>query len=223
MSGESLVRNFLWGERIGRKYGGNMKVGYSPTSWGQVSQMPQIMRGFGVDSIIFYRGISADQVPGHFYTWRGPDGSELFALRLGDYARASFFHLVDRPVCFNRGRGDQTHDWALGGKPFRLCGSGSATSYHFHEPPMGWHPQRIVEAFGELEGIDLGQWETPFAMAFECDDSTGPFIATPRIIAEANKLITNGKTILHGSLPESMQAAREFMAEIGRASCRERV
>jgi len=213
MSGESLVRNFLWGERIGRKYGGTMKVGYSPTSWGQVSQMPQIMRGVGIESIIFYRGISADQVPGNYYLWQGPDGSRLFAVRLGDYARASFFHLVDRAVVFNRGRADQTHDWALGGKPFRVCGSGSATPYHFFHPPMGWHPERIDEAFETLETADLGQWETPFAMAFECDDSTGPFVMTPRIIAEARRRVTNGKTIVHTSLPASVAAAREHLRE----------
>jgi len=213
MSGESLVRNFLWGERLGRKYGGNMKVGYSPTSWGQVSQMPQIMSGFGIESIIFYRGISSDQVRGNYYRWIGPDGSELFAVRLGDYARSGFFHLVDRAVCFNRGTGDQSHDWALGGKPFRVCGSGSATPYHFYHPPMGWYPQRIEEALTLLEDVDLGKWKTPFALAFECDDSTGPFIMTPRIIAEANKLVTNGKRITHGNLPDSIRAAREALGD----------
>jgi len=213
MSGESLVRNFLWGERVGRKYGGNMKVGYSPTSWGQVSQMPQIMKGFGVESAIFYRGISADQVPGHYYLWEGADGSRIFGIRLGDYARASFFHLVDRPVVFNRGRADQSHDWIRGGKPFRLCGTGSSAPYHFCRPPVGWYPERIASAFNELEDIDLGQWETPFALAMECDDSTGPFVLTPRIIKEAQKQVTNGKKIIHGNLPDFVRMAREHLDE----------
>lgn len=213
MSGESLVRNFLRGERIGRKYGGNMKVGYSPTSWGQVSQIPQIMKGFGVESAIFYRGISADQVPGNYYLWEGADGSRIFGIRLGDYARASFFHLVDRPVVFNRGRADQSHDWARGGKPFRLCGTGSSAPYHFCRPPAGWFPERIESAFRELEDIDLGKWETPYALAMECDDSTGPFVMTPKIIKEAQKLVTNGKKIIHGNLPDFVKMARESLDE----------
>ncbi len=213
MSGESLVRNFLWGERIGRKYGGNMKVGYSPTSFGQVSQIPQIMRGFGVESAIFYRGLTADQAPGHFYLWEGPDGSRLFAVRLGDYARVCFFHLVDRPVVFNRGRPDQSHDWALGGKPFRLCGAGSAAPYHFAQPPTGWFPERIEGAFEELETVDLGQWETPYALAMDCDDSTAPFVLTPKIIQEAQKLVENGKKIVHGNLPEFIDMARKHLPE----------
>jgi len=209
MSGESLVRNFLWGERVGRRFGGNMKVGYTPTSWGQVSQMPQIMRGFGVDSIIFYRGISSAQVPGNYYFWDGPDGSRIFGIRLGDYARSSFFHLVDRPVVFNRGRANQSPDWSSGGKPFRLCGSGSESPYNYFRPPMGWHPERLREAFENLEASDLGQWETPFALAMESQDSIGAFALTPRIIREAQALVTNGKRIVHANLPDFVREARE--------------
>jgi len=211
MSGESLVRNFLWGERIGRKYGGNMKVGYAPTSWGQVSQMPQILAGFGIDSIIFYRGISADQAPGHYYLWQGPDGSRLLGVRLGDFARVAFFHYVDRPVVFNRKLGQEYHQWNQGGKPFRLCGSGSATPYEFYQPPSGWFPQNLEEAFMELERKDLGQWETPYALAMECDDCTGPFVLTPRIVQEARKRVTNGKEIRYGNLPEFIDLARKHL------------
>ena len=164
---------------------------------------------------LFYRGISADQVPGNYYVWQGPDGSRLFGIRLGDYARASFFHLVDRPVVHDRGRGDQSHDWSAGGKPFRVCGTGSATPYHFHLPPTGWHPERIEEAFAELESVDLGTWETPWALAMECDDSTGPFVLTPRIVAAARGLVTNGKEIVHGDLPEFVRRAREHFSEHG--------
>lgn len=213
VSGESLVRNFLLGERTGRKYGGNMKVGYTPTSWGQVSQMPQIMKGFGIDSIIFYRGISADTVKGNYYQWEGPDKTKIFGVRLGDYARSTFFHLVLRPVNFNRGRGDQEHDWKLGGKPFRVCGAGSSSPYYFHEPPTGWYPERIPGAFRELEEMDLGKWETPFAPAFECNDSTSAFPITPRIIDEANKQVENNKKILHSSMPEFVRQAMKYLKD----------
>jgi len=211
MSGESLVRNFLWGERLGRKYGGCMKIGYTPTSWGQVSQMPQIFNGVGVDSIIYYRGISGDQVKGHYYWWEGPDGSRLFGVRLGDHARVAFFHLVDRRVAHNRGPEVTEHEWRWGGKPFRLCGSGSTAPYHFAEPPIGWHPDRIEEAFTELDATELGQWETPFAPAFDCDDSTGPFKLTPKIIAEANRRITNGKRIEHTDLVRFVREAQAHL------------
>jgi hypothetical protein len=211
VSGESLVRNFLWGERLGRRYGGVMKVGYTPTSWGQVSQMPQILRGVGIDSIIFYRGITADQVAGHYYDWEGPDGSRVLGVRLGDHARVAFFHLVDRRVAHNRGPEVTEHEWAWGGKPFRLCGSGSSAPYHFAFPPVGWHPERIEEAFTTLDRDELGQWETPFAPAFDGDDSTGPFELTPRIVEEANRRVTNGKRVEHTSLTRFIAEAQEHL------------
>jgi len=61
VNGESLVRNLLIGHRLAEKYGGVMKVGYSPFSYGQASQMPQIYQGFGIDTILFYHGISPDE------------------------------------------------------------------------------------------------------------------------------------------------------------------
>ncbi len=213
MSGESLVRNFLWGEKIGRKYGGCMKIGYTPTSWGQVSQMPQIFNGIGVDSAIFYRGISNDQVNGHYYHWQGADGSRLFGVTLGDHARVAFFHLVDRRVAHNRGPEVTEHNWAWGGKPFRLCGTGSFAPYHFATPPVGWYPERIEESFTDLDSVELGQWETPFAPAFDCDDSTGPFKLTPKIIKEANAQITNGKVVEHVSLTRFIREAQEYMKD----------
>jgi len=47
----------------------------------------------------------------------------------------------------------------------------------------------------------------------ECDDSTGPFILTPKIIKEAQKRVTNGKKIVHGTLPEFIRMAREHLDE----------
>ena len=211
LMGESITRNLLWGERLSRIYGKSMNVGYTPASWGQISQMPQIMKNFDLNSIMFYRGISGDQVEGNYYMWEGSDGSRIFGIRLGDYARSSFFHLVDRPVVHNRGRGDQSHDWSRGGKPFHLSGTGSTSVYEFYKPPMGWHPERVEAAFRELEDVDLGKWETPFAPAMECNDSTGPFPETPRIIEEANKLIEDGRPVCQGKLPEFVERAIEYL------------
>jgi len=47
VSPESLIRNLLIGKRLGDKFGGSMKTGYTATSYGQISQLPQIYAGFG--------------------------------------------------------------------------------------------------------------------------------------------------------------------------------
>ena len=213
MSGESLIRNLLWGKRHGREFGGRMTVGYSPTSWGQVSQMPQIFREAGVESIIFYRGLDIENVPGHYYFWEGPDGSRLFGLRLGALSRYGFHLSFIRPVLFVRHPIDFLNDTAATEKPLRICGGGSGSLYEFCRPEMGWHPERLEEAFQGLVENDLGEWETEAVPAFACDDSTGPMPAVDRIVREADRLVTNDRTVRHDTLPGFMSAARSELNE----------
>jgi len=82
VSAESIIRNLLLGHKIASEFGRVMKVGYIPDPFGHISQMPQILRGFGIDNIIFWRGIEYDQSQGNEFIWQGPDGTELFAVHL---------------------------------------------------------------------------------------------------------------------------------------------
>lgn len=212
LAGESLVRNFLFGEKVGREFGGCMDCGYSPNSWGQVSQMPQIFAGFGVKSAIFYRGISADEVPGNFYRWRSPDGSEVFGVRLGNYARSAFFHLVYRPVVHGRSHGDSIHQWGRGGKPLRLSGSGSVTPYHFCDPPMGWHPDRIEAAVADMEKREIGdRYELPFALAMHCNDSTGATAEVATIVKAINEQAQGAHRARMATLPQFVDEAMKTL------------
>ena len=82
VSAESIIRNLLLGHKIASEFGRVMKVGYIPDPFGHISQMPQILKGFGIDNIIFWRGIEYDQTQGNEFIWQGPDGTELFAVHL---------------------------------------------------------------------------------------------------------------------------------------------
>lgn len=83
---ESHVRNLLAGARVCRRWGGEpMRAGYVPDTFGHIAQMPQLLRGFGLDSFIFQRGLGDETYDlGAAFTWRGPDGSELLAVALVD-------------------------------------------------------------------------------------------------------------------------------------------
>ena len=48
-SAESLVRNLLFGSLICEEYASKLQVGYFPDSFGQASQIPQILNGFEID------------------------------------------------------------------------------------------------------------------------------------------------------------------------------
>lgn len=82
-NGESTVRNLLIGYDICRRQFGvePMKVGYLPDQFGNISQMPQILRGFGIDNAVYGRGYTGPEGRPEFL-WRAPDGSEVFALHL---------------------------------------------------------------------------------------------------------------------------------------------
>ncbi|MDO9542015.1 MAG: alpha-mannosidase, partial [Kiritimatiellia bacterium] len=91
-SGEALIRNLLLGHQIAKRFGGIMKVGYLPDTFGHISQMPQILKGFGIDSAVIWRGLGGK--PGELkseFLWRSPDGTRVLTIHLQDkmgYANA---------------------------------------------------------------------------------------------------------------------------------------
>jgi mannosylglycerate hydrolase len=84
---EAHIRNLLQGERSARKFGAKMNVGYMPDSFGHIGQIPQILRGFGIDSACLWRGLDAQ--PCEFW-WQAPDGSRvLMAYLRNSYANGA--------------------------------------------------------------------------------------------------------------------------------------
>ncbi|WP_066309521.1 mannosylglycerate hydrolase [Bacillus sp. FJAT-29814] len=78
VGGESIVRNLLYGLKDTEEFGQPMMIGYLPDSFGQSSQMPQILNGFDIKYSIFWRGTSerhgTDKT--EFY-WQSDDGSKV--------------------------------------------------------------------------------------------------------------------------------------------------
>ncbi|MHB1000995.1 MAG: alpha-mannosidase [Armatimonadota bacterium] len=77
VSGESTVRSLLIGHRIAQEFGAIMKVGYLPDQFGNISQMPQILNGFGIDNAIFGRGLQLVNDRKMEFYWESPDGSKV--------------------------------------------------------------------------------------------------------------------------------------------------
>jgi len=81
VSPEAHIRNLLAGDREARKFGQKMMIGYMPDSFGHIEQMPQILRGFGIDNACLWRGL--DDQPAEFW-WQSPDGSRVLLMYLRD-------------------------------------------------------------------------------------------------------------------------------------------
>ena len=85
-SGEATVRNLLEGNRLANEFGKCDSVGYAPDQFGNISQLPQILRGFGIDNFVFGRGFAKEQPDGtkspSEFIWESPDGSSVLAIHL---------------------------------------------------------------------------------------------------------------------------------------------
>ncbi len=80
-SGESLIRNLQRGIRLSRELGGVMPVGYSPDAFGHIAHLPAILRGFGLEYAVVWRGLDARARKSEFI-WRSPDGSSVLTLHM---------------------------------------------------------------------------------------------------------------------------------------------
>ena len=81
-SGESLVRQFLHGQRFfERELGRRCREFWNPDVFGYNGQLPQIMRGAGIGRFLTQK-LSWNRFnppPHHTFMWQGIDGSEVLA------------------------------------------------------------------------------------------------------------------------------------------------
>ena len=95
-SGEANVRNMLEGLRYCEENGYEpVMSGYFPDAFGNISQAPQILKGFGIDNAVFGRGmgiIFEDNKPAEAegsakkeLNWHSPDGSCVMGVMFSDW------------------------------------------------------------------------------------------------------------------------------------------
>lgn len=81
-SGESMVRQFLWGQRFTRKYFSfTSNCFWLPDTFGYSAAIPQIMKGCGVDYFLTTK-ISwndTNKFPYDTFYWQGIDGTKVFS------------------------------------------------------------------------------------------------------------------------------------------------
>jgi alpha-mannosidase len=91
VSGEALVRNLLLGHRLAGEFGHVQKVGYIPDTFGHISQLPQILQGFGIPFAMHFRGLDEGDLKSELW-WESPDSSRVLLRHLPTdmgYANAS--------------------------------------------------------------------------------------------------------------------------------------
>lgn len=82
VGGESIIRNLLYGIEYAKEFGGHVDIGYLPDSFGQSAQMPHIFRGFGIDDVVLWRGVSDLDTNNTEFNWESLSGDKVFVLQL---------------------------------------------------------------------------------------------------------------------------------------------
>ncbi|MCJ7687856.1 MAG: alpha-mannosidase [Clostridiaceae bacterium] len=77
---ESIIRNLLYGTRLGNKFGHSMKVGYLPDIFGQNQYLPSIFKGFDIEDSVLQRGVYTENLKNNLnFKWSSPDGESVKA------------------------------------------------------------------------------------------------------------------------------------------------
>ncbi|MBN2315115.1 MAG: hypothetical protein JXM79_14390, partial [Sedimentisphaerales bacterium] len=213
VNGESLVRNLVVGHRLANKWGKVSKIGYTPFSYGQTSQMPQIYRGFDIDTIIFYRGINT---PKSEFVMEGPDGSRVTGCRFGALSRFSYYFYVYRMVRYGMSRDEWWYDWDRGALPFRLCNNYHPDAHYYILDPHDkqWNEDILPKQLEKLVADESQHFSTSHIVCMQGFDTSSPDTEERRLI-DASRLILEemGHEIVQDSLENFMREMKEELGE----------
>ena len=92
ISGEAMIRNLHYGIEGAESLGRAMRFSYEVDQFGHASQTPQILRGFGIDGALAWRGMPVGSRSA--FEWVAPDGSPVVML----YTNWGYGEATDLPV-----------------------------------------------------------------------------------------------------------------------------
>ncbi|MCX6137814.1 MAG: glycosyl hydrolase-related protein [Ignavibacteriales bacterium] len=206
VGGENLIRNLLLGHKVCAEHGGVSKIGYSPFSWGQISQLPQLYKEFGINLIMFYRGVNSLDSPKAEFLWEGADGTRSLASRFSTMPRYNFYFYIYRPVVHNEAFADVEYKWSRGGTPFHFADKEQSDEDFFLIAPLDtYFPENIKPHVDAIIKDQQCDFTTEHAIWMEGHDSSGPNVKTVRIIRDIQKMMPHIK-VVHSTLEEYAKA-----------------
>ncbi|HDP34293.1 MAG TPA: hypothetical protein ENN29_04190, partial [Candidatus Hydrogenedentes bacterium] len=207
VNGESLVRNLLMGHKVAAAFGHVMKVGHTPFSYGQNSQMPQLYAGFGIDTILFYHGVSHDDTPNEFI-FEGADGTCILGSQMSSMARYNFYHGVYRPAVMGKTTADREYEWREGGSPFHRAALEQALEHYLLlAPPRTVDKKRFAQCVRALRDAEANTATTRHLAFMMGHDSS---VADPleKEMAALTREALAGDEVVRGHYEEMMAAIR---------------
>lgn len=202
ISGEAIVRNLMFGRKMMEKYSApKCTVAYTPSSWGQTGQLPQILREFGIDKMMFYRGISHHEADAE-YIWEAPDGSAVYASRFAVYARYNWYYQVHRAVTQGTVF-DKSYTWGkYDDAPFMIVDefAGEDNSYTLQAPSAEWNGDKIRQSITDMVEREGRHFTTDTFLAMNGHDISVAFPAETQIMKRAQEVFSGVYEIEHTDL-----------------------
>ncbi len=206
VGGENLIRNLLIGHRICNEIGRVSKIGYSPFSWGQISQLPQLYNQFGIELIMFYRGVNSLDSHNAEFIWEGADGTKAVSSRFSTLPRYNFYFLIYRPVIHNETPYDVEYKWSTGGTPFHFADAAMHTEDYFMVEGHGqYFKENVEKSVKEIVNRQADDFTTPHVIWMEGHDSSGPNADTVQILKDIKEMFP-GMNVIHSTLEDYAEA-----------------
>ena len=213
VSGESLTRNLQMGHKLGAELGGVMKVAYNIFSWGQVSQLPQIYRQFGMETILFYRGVNQADLKTLEFLWEAPDGVDSLGVTFGAQHRINFWVFVYRPYIMGKGNGMDR----AGGRGYltNLCDPDSSDINHWMFDQVKVNDDSMLASgFEQLVATIKDKSSTNQHLFLQGFDLENPDPLICDIVDKINEQNPYGKLAV-STLPDYVRKLRSELEESG--------
>lgn len=204
ISGESIVRNMLYGMNISKGFGDYMNVAYVPDSFGQSAAMPQIYKEFGIDDTLFWRGVSDDDVKQSEFKWRGEDGTIVNAYQI----QAGYYIGGDIP------EDDKHLKEYLHNEPYKKIWARSSTNQVVFPNGFDQAPARenLVELVERMKTFYEGEFEFKISTYFDYIKSIKE--QNPELEEIAGELL-NGKLMrIHKSIFSSRSDLKKLNTQV---------
>jgi len=213
ISHEALIRNLMLGRETVEKYGGKTgTVAYTPASWGQTGQYPQILVDFGLDKMMFYRGLSHHEAPAE-YIWEGVDGTQMYASRFALYCRYNWYYQVHRAVSRNR-VWSKDYKWGeFDEAPFRKADGfvGASINYDLKAPVANYDKENLKQAVIDMLEEEKGHFTTPVFLGMNGHDISVGFPKESEVIKDANELFKGEIDFEHTNLEKFWEEALKYL------------
>ena len=228
VSGEAIIRNLQRGRRVCERFGGAMEVGYIPDPFGYPAQLPQILRGFGFDTLIFMRGMgeAIKDEHGAIFEWQAPDGSTVTAVyqRLGYFAASALGH----PGVFGRFDGhapeldlasERIEEAVERKAPLQSARAMLLGNGFDHMPEQPELPDLLERLNGTLEAITLEQATLPEFVAALREEEGARGVVEGDLLGNANHPILSSVYSTRMYLKQQNHRAQHALVHVAEPIC----